>query len=228
MEMSGIFPEDAPDPRVELAEQLKLMPIPVMGLVPQPTVEDTNDFALAYGQKADGYTDMAAAITYTVWRNPNDRSDAVNFADLDEQTRRAIEDAPSWPRPSWLVEQVERMRYPHLWEAVRTTWHRDASERYSVHRVLVDHVNYILTNQYRQELGLSDKPWEDPAPPATDRMVNGPVNVLVDGVEVTGMEIDTDPFVYGIGAELPAGGILTAVFPRAELKHIRVQFTARK
>jgi hypothetical protein len=45
---------------------------------------------------------------------------------------------------------------------------------------------------------------------------------------VPGVEIDTDPFGYGVGAELSGGGILTAVFPLAELRHIRVQFTARK
>lgn len=38
--MDGILPEDAPDPRIEQAEELKLMPVPVMGLVPQPSLED--------------------------------------------------------------------------------------------------------------------------------------------------------------------------------------------
>ena len=107
---------------------------------------------------------MTVSVTYTLWRNPIDRPDPINLADLDEQARRALEAVPPWPRPAWLVEQVERMRYPQLWEAVRTTWNRDASERSSVRSVLVDHVNYILMNQYRQELGLSDNPWDQPAP----------------------------------------------------------------
>jgi hypothetical protein len=82
-------------------------------------------------------------------------------------------------------------------------------------------------NQYRQELGLSDNPWDQPAPTKTDLMVNGQVTVLVNGVEVPGAEVDTDPFVYGIGAELTGGGIVTAVLPRAELRRIQVQFTTR-
>lgn len=193
--MAGILPEDAPDPRVEQAERLKLMPIPVMGLVSQPCLEDTDTVGLGYGQDARGYSEMTATVTYTVWRNPIVRSDPINLADLEEQMRRAIEDVPPWPRPAWLVEQVERMRYPQLWGAVRTTWHRDSSERYSIRSVLVDHVNYILMNQYRQELGLSGNPWDQPAPAVTDLMVNGQVSVLVNVVEVPGAEVDTDPFV---------------------------------
>ena len=63
------------------------------------------------------------------------------------------------------------MRYPQLREAVRTTWHRDSSERSSVRSVLVDHVNYILMNQFRRELGLSENPWDQPARAMTVRMV---------------------------------------------------------
>ncbi|MBO1269005.1 hypothetical protein [Arthrobacter cavernae] len=228
MRLAGILPEDAPDPRVEQAERLKLMPIPVMGLVSQPSLEDTDTVGLGYGRDARGYSEMTASVTYTVWRNPNDRSDPINLADLDEPTRRAIEDSLPWPRPAWLVEQVERMRYPQLWEAVRTTWHRDSSELSSVRRVLVDHVNYILMNQYRQKLGLNGNPWDLPAPAVTERMANGQVSVLVNGIEVSAAEIDTDPFVYGIGAELAGGGVVTAVLPRAELKRIQIQFTTRR
>jgi hypothetical protein len=53
------------------------------------------------------------------------------------------------------------------------------------------------------------------------------ITVLVNGVEVPGTEVDTDPYVYGIGAELAGGGVLTAVLPRAEFKRIQVQFTTR-
>ncbi|UVJ39958.1 hypothetical protein [Arthrobacter sp. CJ23] len=228
MRMAGILPEDAPDPRVELAGRLKLLPIPVMGLVPQPSLEDTDTVGLAYGHDDRGYSEMTASVTYTVWRNPNDRSDPINLADLDEQTRRAIEDVPPWPRPAWLVEQVARMRYPQLWEAVRTTWHRDPSGRSSVRSVLLDHVNYILMNQYRHEPGLGGNPWDMPGPVVTERMINDQVGVLVNGVEVSAAEIDTDPFVYGIGAELAGGGVVTAVLPRAELERIQIQFARRR
>ncbi|MCY0906556.1 hypothetical protein [Arthrobacter sp. H14-L1] len=119
------------------------------------------------------------------------------------------------------------MRYPQLWEAVKTTWHRDASERSSPARVLVDHVNYILTNRYRRERRFGANVRGGPAPDITNRSVNGEITVRVDGVEIRGVEIDTDPFVYGVGASLERGGVLTAVLPRDELKYIRVEFAKR-
>ncbi|MEV4951837.1 hypothetical protein [Paenarthrobacter nitroguajacolicus] len=227
MRAADILPEDAPDPRAEWVDNLKLMPIPVLGLMPQPSLEDTDSVGLSYGLDDRGYSEMTASITYTLWRNPDDRSDRVNLADLDEETRRAIEEVPPWPRPPWLIEQVERMRYPQLWEAVRTTWHREQSERSSVQSLLADHVNHILMNQYRQELWPGGKPWDQHTPAVTGRMVNGQARTVINGIDVPGAEVDTDPFVYGIGARLAGGGVVTAVLPRAELRRIQVQFTTR-
>ncbi|GAA1497599.1 hypothetical protein [Paeniglutamicibacter kerguelensis] len=227
MRFEGILPEDAPDPRIERAKLLKLIPIPVLGLVPQTSLEDVDDVGFQSGADDRGYFELAASVTYILWRNSKDHSDSINLADLDEDRRRAIEDVPPWPRPAWLVEQVERLRYPQLWEAVRTTWHRDPSERHSVGNMLVDHVNHILMNQYPQEHGLNGNPWDQPTLEVTVRAVNHRVTVLVDGVEAPAAEIDTDPFVYGIGAEVE-GGVVTAVLPRAELEHIRIQFATRR
>lgn len=225
--MAGILPEDAPDPRVEQAEQLKHMPIPVMGLVAQPSLEDTDSLGLEYGPDNRGYSYMSVSVTYTLWRNPNDRSDPINLAELNEEMRRATEFVSPWPRPAWLVEQVARMRYPQLWDAVRTIWHRDPSELSSVRTLVVEHVNHVLTNQYRQELVLTGNPWDQHAPTVSDQMVNGDISVLVNGVPVPGVEVDTDTFVYGVGAELIGSGVMTAVLPRTELRHIEIQFTTR-
>lgn len=92
-----------------------------MGLVPQSSLEDLDMVGFQYGQGTYGYREMSASITYTLWRNPADRSDAVNLAELGEQARSAIEDVPPWPRPAWLVDAVARVRSPQRWEAVRTT-----------------------------------------------------------------------------------------------------------
>ncbi|MFJ6418257.1 hypothetical protein [Paeniglutamicibacter sp. NPDC091659] len=228
MRFEGILPEDAPDPRIKQARLLKLMPIPVMGLVPQPSLEEMDTVGFQSGEDDRGYSEMTASLSYTLWRNPNDHSDPINLADLDEQQRSAVESVPPWPRPAWLVEHVGRLRYPLLWEAVHTSWHRDPSERTSVGGLLVDHVNYILMNQFRQERGLSGYPWDQPAPDVTVRAVNRRVSVVLDGVDVPAAEIDTDPFVYGIGAELDGGGVVTAVIPRSELGHVRIQFATRR
>lgn len=221
-----MLPEDAPDPRIDQARRLELMPIPIMGLAPQPSLEDPDMVGIQYGQDSRGYSEMSASVTYTLWRNPADRSDPINLAELDEQTRRSIEDVPPWPRPAWLVEGVERMRYLQLWEAVRTTWHRDASERSSPARVLAEHMNHVLVNRYRREWpgGIA---WGRNAGDVRNRPANREVTAWVDGVEVQGVEIDTDPIAYGVGAYLGQGGVVTAVLPRDELDYIRIAFARR-
>ena len=84
---------------------LRLRPIPVTGLVPQPSPEDTDALGPGGGQDARGYGDMTATLTHALWRNPNDRSDPIDLAHLDEQTRKATEDDPYAA-----IEQVDRMR----------------------------------------------------------------------------------------------------------------------
>ncbi|EPR75349.1 hypothetical protein ADILRU_2305 [Leifsonia rubra CMS 76R] len=56
---------------------------------------------------------------------PEDAPDPANLADLDDKTRRSLEEVPPWPRRAWLIERVESMKYPMLWEAVQTSRHRD-------------------------------------------------------------------------------------------------------
>lgn len=221
-----MLPEDAPDPRREQAGRLKLMPVPIMGLAPQPTLEDPDLVGFQYGQDSRGYNEMSVSITYTLWRDPDNPSDPMNLAELDEQTRRSIETVPPWPRPAWLVEAVQRMRYPQLWEAVRTTWHRDISERSSPARVLAEHMNHILINRYRREW-LGGIPWDRYAGDLRRSPATSEVAVRIDGVEVQGVEIDTDPLVYGVGASLGQGCVVTAALPRNELGYIRIEFAKR-
>lgn len=227
MRLAGILAEDAPDPRNKLAEQLKLLPVPVWGFAPQPTLEDAGDVAFDSSSDDRGYSMMAASISYTLWRNPHDRSDPVNLAELDEQTRQAIDEVPPWPRPAWLVEQVQRRRYPQLWETVRTTWHREPSERAAVDRVLVGHATHILKDQYRHELGLSDNLGSQLASATRSPVATGKTGVLINGVEVPGVEVAADPLVYGLGTSLPNGAVVTVVVPRAELSHLQLHFTTR-
>ncbi|WP_406245511.1 hypothetical protein ACI7YT_10675 [Microbacterium sp. M] len=221
MEFAGVLPHDAPDPRLTRAELLAQMPIPVVELIAQPHLE-TEDFGIGRTTDALGVRAMVASMGSIVWRKPDDRSDPVNFAELDDATREALDEVPPWPRPAWLLEQVERMRYPHLWEAVRTTWRRDDSEPISLAAQLVDHLRHIVMNQYRERAGIAAGDWDSPAL-ADERSVRLGAPAHVDGIEVMGAEIDTDPFVYAIGAELP-GGVFTAVLPREHLDLIDLRF----
>lgn len=225
--MTGVLPADAPDPREEQSERLRAMPIPVRGFVPQPALEDDDALGLMVQSDRRSPSAMSVSVGYILWRNPSDRSDPVNLADLDDQTRRSIETVPPWPRPAWLIERVEMMRYPRLWEAVRTTWHAEGSEHTTPAAVLVDHTRHVLMNQFREQAGIEPHGWDSAALPSA-RSVRDGITLRVDGADLPGMEIDTDPFVYAIGAALPDGGVLTAVVSREHLPLVDVAFTVRQ
>jgi hypothetical protein len=226
MYIAGRVPEDTPDPMLEIVEQLRQMPVPILGLVPQPHLEDWGGFGVQTGLHNGVLDEMTAALSYTLWRNPDDRTDPGNLADLDERTRQSLDYEPPWPRPQWILDAVARMRYPTLWDAVRTVWCRDPS-RQDVRRALVDHVNHILVNGF----GGSDpsSPFDRPGshPLVDERSLETGFAIAINGAETSGVRIDTDPDVIGIGADLGAGGLLTAVIPRDDLPFIQLAFATR-
>lgn len=114
-----------------------------------------------------------------------------------------------------------------LWEAVRTTWQRDDSEYSTLDARLVHHANYVLMNQFREELGLGPHDCDSPAR-TSERVIRRGVDVAIDGLVFSGAEIDTDPFVYAVGAKLPSGGTLTAVVPREHLPYLALEFVQRR
>lgn len=228
MQSRGVLPEDAPDPRLRLIEQLRAMPVPILGLVPQPHIEDWGSFSMSSGTSNGVMHEMTVGISYTLWRNPADRDDPINLAELDDESRRAAEMQTPWPRPKWLLETVARMRYPMLQEVVRTTWRADNPHRPTPAAELVQHVNHVLMNQYparsaRDPVALRGRP----EPPVDEHHVEYGVPVVINGVAVQGMRIDTDPHVLGIGADLRAGGLLTAVIDRDALSYLTIEFATR-
>ncbi|WP_394553064.1 hypothetical protein ACDF64_01750 [Agromyces sp. MMS24-JH15] len=228
MHIVGVLPEDAPDPRLEAARRLTGLSFPVMGFAPQPAVEDDDLVSFLEIGGMDGLSQQSASITSLLWRNPADRSDPANLADLDDRTRAALDDEPPWPRPAWLLEYVARLRYPQLWEAVRTTWTREPSEFSTPSRQLADHANHILMNTFRTELGLGDGPVAtDGAWRVTESAANPSARLEIDGDLVPALEIDTDPFVYAIGAQLSAQVVTTVVVAREHLPHLRMALATR-
>lgn len=222
-----MLPPDAPDPRIEAEARARTAPFPVMGLMPQPSLEDRSMVGIAEGHDSTGRSQLSVSIGYTLWRNPDDPGDPVNLADLDDRTRAAIEDEPPWPRPAWLIEQVQRMRYPQLWEAVRTTWHREPAEHTTVSRQLVEHANHILMNQFREQLGLEDGPTTRTEWMISETSVNPAATLQVEGTARAASEIDTDPFVYAIGVQLDPDVVATIVVPRDELPHVELALVTR-
>jgi hypothetical protein len=229
VQFTGHLPEDAPDPRLEQAARVRDLPFAVMGLVPQPTLEDWDGLGMEGTGGSGGHSHQAVSISYTLWRNPEDRDDPANLAELDDQTRASLDVKPPWPRPVWLLDMVERMRYPMLWEAVRTSWYRESSEHSTLEYQLVHHTNHILMNRFREELGLDmGRPAHEGSWRATEASINRSAFLVVNGVETAACEIDTDPFVYAVGVRLAPDLVATAVIPREFLPHVRVELDTRE
>ena len=203
------------------------MPVPIFGLVRQPHLEDWDAIGIGSGTRDGVLESCEASISYTLWRNPDERGDPVNLAELDQGQRRAVEVEPPWPRPQWLVEQVRRMRYPMLWECVRTHWSREPRAFDSAPVLLVAHVNDILVNRFEQTRVVGDDAPHHLADPVDQRCVEPDVPVLVDGMAREGFRIDTDPDVYGLGVGLDAHTVLTAAIPREALTYVEVAFAVR-
>lgn len=224
MHVGGVVAADAPDPAVEQRAGVRALGFGVAGLVPQRHLEELRGLDVSTGESGDGVEQATVARNYTLWRNPDDRDDPVNEADLDEARRAALEEDPPWPRPAWLVEAARRLRFPMLWEAVATHWRSGAADALDPARVLTDHVQSVLVNQYREAHALPDVVEEHWPVVVDERSVQSGHPVLVDGVERRGFVLDTDPFVLGLATVLDDGRVLTAVLPRDDLGLLTVAF----
>lgn len=227
VEFAGVVGEDESDPRLRWREQARLMPMPIVGFVPQRHLEDWGAIGVGSGTRNGVLDSCEASLSYTLWRNPDEPDDPVNLAELDELQRRALEESPPWPRPQWLVEQVRRIRYPTLWECVRTQWSREPGAFDAARPRLVAHVNHILVNQFRHTRVVDDGQPPEVDNPVDERCVEPRVPVVVDGVARSGFRIDTDPDVYGLAVDLDPRTVLTAAIPRDALPYLQIAFAVR-
>lgn len=226
MEFAGVLPPDAPDPFARAEEWVRALPFPVWGFVPQRSLEDDRRPGHATVGGSTGPGRIEVSLGYTVWHNPDDHDDPVNLAELDDRTRAALDEVPPWPRPDWLIQAVDKMRYPRLSEAVRTTWRRDPAPGDLVDEI-VHHSNHILMNRFREELGLPIGSTEETGWQVKPTAVNTAASVMVDGTRMPSVEIDTDPFVFAIGVRIADDLVVTAVIPREFLPMLDLALARR-
>jgi hypothetical protein len=228
MRFAGTMPVDAPDPSEKLREKVAGLGFGVAGLSQQPHLEDWGALGLVEQWQGAGENAQiqhaSVSRSYTLWRNPRDRDDPVNLLELDEMTRQSLDDIPPWPRPEWLLRQVERMRYPMLWEAVQTHWSAPVVTALPTSDQLVDHVQHVLNNHFRSEHALPPMTGQTWAQLVTIRGVQHDHPVVVDSVERSGVLLDMDPYVVGIGVGLDDGRVLTAAIPRVALPLLQIAF----
>lgn len=222
MEYGGIVPADAPDLGIESEARVRSLPFPVFQLRPQPSL--TRAPIAGFTETGDRQ-EVSVSFTYTLWRYPDDRSDPRNEIELDERTRRAIEEEPPWGRPAWLREHARMFRYPLLSEAIRTAWHAFPDrERASLSQQLVDHTNHVLRNSFREELGLpagqgGGSEWKATTTAVSENSAD------VDGRDLPAAQIDTDPFVYSVGFRVDEHVVCTAVLSRDSLPFLDLALT---
>jgi len=218
-------PEDFPAPPTP-DEVARDFAGPLYTLEPQATLEEVG---ISVGsQTSNGVTVLdEATCNYVLWRNPADRSDPANLADISDELRAQLDAPPLFPLPEWMTRTAERMHYPWLWDSVRTTRIVEGFEDpwRTPEFILVEHVNYILMNTFRDERVVGSAPGELLGG-VTERAVEHGVPVRIDGVDVAGIRIDTDAHVLGVGAAL-GDRVLTAVFAREHLPHFELAFAAR-
>ena len=124
--------------------------VPLLTLVAQESVEAAGSRQQAAGSGTSSQTQNqrpvmeSATLTYTLWRNPPDRDDPVNIADLTEEMRASLDVEPPWPLPKWMVQTRVRMRYPLLRDAVRTTHISDGSTWHTPKRDLLLHFCLVM------------------------------------------------------------------------------------
>lgn len=117
------------------------------------------------------------------------------------------------------------MRYPQLWDAVRTTHISDGSTWHTLELALVEHVSYIAMNTFRAQRMRGSMPGELIDRPQVSH-IEQDVPILIDGDEATGIRFDTDPHVFGVAANL-GDRMLTAAFSRDQLPYFRLEFATR-
>jgi hypothetical protein len=229
MKISGVLPSDAPDPRIEIDRRIRESPLRPFGLRPQASLTRSPLSALIESRTDGGLTSFAVSSSYTLWRYPDDRSDPRNRVDVDDDTRRVIEEAPAHGRPAWFTDLSRMLLYPMLFEATRTSWFADPSDpSSSLSAVLSHHVEHVRRNGPHppSDQAHGQRPQGSVLGSISGSVVEGAVRV--NGSERAGVHDDSDPDVYGLGFRIDEHSVCTTVVRRdalgmIDLDHVLVE-----
>ncbi|MDF2442393.1 MAG: hypothetical protein JWR01_596 [Subtercola sp.] len=215
-------PMDAPPPETVDAAAARFG-VPLMGFARQAALTEFGVSTVGSSSNGGPTSLDSVALSYTVWRRPDDHNDPVNLADLSVQMRESLDAEPVKPLPPWMLELRHLMHFPALWEGVLTT-RMPAVAGQTPESVLVAHANHILTNTFRDERVVDGFPGRLDSP-VEQRHIQ-PASVRVDDADVPGLRIDTDPHVFALGADL-GDRMLTTVVSRDHLPHLTLAFESR-
>ncbi|RWZ46143.1 hypothetical protein ELQ90_16085 [Labedella phragmitis] len=183
---------------------------PVFGLVPQPHVRELDVLSTV----ATGEELSEVSVSYSFLAEPGDPTDPRNLVPTVRDIDGWLEKAERDGQPEWFVRGLQSMRFPMVWEAVRTTtrvdpWAATTAERLAAH---MEHV-LLNTADERQRRDDSGIPSLDAGVTAAHAL---PANVAVDGAERPGIQIDTDATVIGPSASTCGSSRGGALIMRAD------------
>lgn len=180
----------------------------VYGLSPQPHLVET----AATPGWANGRA-VRMCLSYAVVRVPSDPENPANFLALGAARAAVIARAAAAPVPAWLRDQIMRMRYPPLYEAVRTSLQaqpgrnrQQLEEHVEAH--IGDALNCMFPGRHHPEL-VRRRAGNVPRLSDSRRSTL----VHVDGLVVPGYRIVVNPHLIAVGARL-GDRFLTAVIPQ--------------
>ncbi|QHF24578.1 hypothetical protein GTU73_11520 [Rathayibacter sp. VKM Ac-2804] len=196
-------PSGAPPTLVEVAASL---PGPVYTFASPHHLEPfTASAALASGRT------VSVSVSYTFYRHPARREDPRNFVDLSPAQRTAIARADSSTLPAWLRDQIRRMRYPTLFEAVRTSLPIPAERAHPLEARLEAHLVDSLRSLFPGQ-PVSERLRTVRGAPLAGHEVRRGVPLPIDGEPHRSHRVEIAPHFLAIGARLD-DRYVTAVIP---------------
>jgi hypothetical protein len=201
----------------EIAEAFGL---PVFALAPQSGLAESG-----FGTVGSNDGTHEVTISYSVFRNPDDHNDPVNFTPNVAEVLNAIEQAERNSQPEWFTAGLRRMRFPILWEAVCTA-RTDIGEPLSLAERLAAHINHVVMNTcaHRRHPEINFPSTLTNPVAATDAL---PGRLLrVDSADVSAIQIDTDVDVTGWAFATAHSAVLIAL-PREFLPLVDLRLERR-
>ncbi|NQX18342.1 hypothetical protein [Rathayibacter sp. VKM Ac-2857] len=150
-------------------------------------------------------------MSYTFYRHPARPDDARNFVDLNRQQQAAIARAETSALPAWMRDQIRRLRYPTLFEAVRTSLPIPAERTHPLEARLEAHItDYLRALSPRQP--RAERLRTVRGAPLAEYDVHRGIPLRINGELCRSYRVNIAPHVIAVGAHLE-DRYLTAVIP---------------
>jgi len=200
---------------------LGLLGCPAFGLMAQPHLAE-----LAATTQSDRARVVGVSLSYTYYRHPIYPEHPSNFVPLSPEQDRAIARAESSMLPQWMIEQITRIRYPTLWDAVRTVKAKPGDPKNALEIRLAAHANDVLRTSNPHHV-----PVRAPRSTTNGRISQADLlettSLTVNGQSHLGRLLDAGPHMLALGARIDSL-YLTVVYDTRIAPRVSVEFITRQ